>query len=90
MFDHGVRGNYTPEENMHLTLAFIGDYPEPQAVMDALSGVEFAPFDLALDGIGSFGDLWWAGWKRWYAGSAGPLPNMIFLLTESAFLRTSR
>ena len=25
MFDRGVRGNFTPEANMHLTLAFIGD-----------------------------------------------------------------
>lgn len=72
MFDHGVRGNYTPEENMHLTLAFIGDYPEPQAVMDALSGVEFAPFDLALDGIGSFGDLWWAGTEK-----SAPLETLV-------------
>lgn len=61
MYDHGVRGNYTSEENMHLTLAFIGDYPDPQPVLDALSDVEFTPFDISLDGIGSFGDLWWAG-----------------------------
>lgn len=61
MYDHGVRGNFTSEENMHLTLAFIGDYPDPQPVLDALSDVEFTPFDISLDGIGSFGDLWWAG-----------------------------
>ncbi|MCR5088243.1 MAG: RNA 2',3'-cyclic phosphodiesterase [Oscillospiraceae bacterium] len=64
MVDHGVRGNYTPEDNMHLTLAFIGDYPDPQAVLDALSDVDFTPFDISLDGIGSFGDLWWAGIKE--------------------------
>ena len=29
MYDKGIRGNYTTEENMHLTLAFIGDYPNP-------------------------------------------------------------
>ena len=23
-YDHGVRGSYTSEENLHLTLAFIG------------------------------------------------------------------
>ena len=27
MRDQHVSGNYTPDENMHLTLAFIGDYP---------------------------------------------------------------
>lgn len=63
MFDHGVRGNYTKEENLHLTLAFIGEFPDPQAVMDALSTVSFTPFTLELEGMGCFGDLWWAGMK---------------------------
>ena len=61
MFDRGVRGSYAPEENLHLTLAFIGDYPEAEPVLDALSTVCFAPFELTLDGVGRFGDLWWAG-----------------------------
>lgn len=64
MFDRGVRGNFTSEANMHLTLAFIGDYPDPESVLDALAEVEFTPFELSLDGIGSFGDLWWAGVKE--------------------------
>ena len=61
MFDRGVRGSFTPEENLHLTLAFIGEYPDAQRVLDALSAVSFTPFELRLDGIGCFGDLWWAG-----------------------------
>ena len=32
----GVRGNYTPPENLHLTLAFIGDYPKPDSVLEVL------------------------------------------------------
>jgi 2'-5' RNA ligase len=64
MFRRGVRGNFTSEENLHLTLAFIGEYPSAEAVMDALSGVVFTPFDLRLDGIGRFGDLWWAGLRE--------------------------
>ena len=64
MFDRGVRGNFPPEENLHLTLAFIGEYPSAEAVMDALSGVTFTPFELALDGVGRFGDLWWAGLRE--------------------------
>lgn len=63
MYDHGIRGNYTREENLHLTLAFIGEYPDPQPVMDVLETVSFAPFDLELQGMGCFGDLWWAGMK---------------------------
>lgn len=57
----GVRGNYTPPENFHLTLAFIGDYPEPDSVLEVLESLCFDPFELHLRGIGSFGELWWAG-----------------------------
>ena len=63
MVDRGIRGRYSPEENLHLTLAFIGDYPDAQPVLDALNMVSFRPFDLSLEGIGCFGDLWWAGLK---------------------------
>lgn len=61
MFDRGVRGNFAPAENLHLTLAFIGDYPAAEPVLNALNTVTFSPFELSLEGIGCFGDLWWAG-----------------------------
>ncbi len=64
LYDRGVRGNYTPEENLHLTLAFIGEYPDAQPVLDALSSVTFRPFELSLEGMGRFGDLWWAGMRE--------------------------
>ena len=64
MYGHGVRGRYTSEENLHLTLAFIGEYPDPDAVTDALSGVSFTPFDITLEGMGCFGSLWWAGMRE--------------------------
>ena len=56
-----VRGRYSPPENLHLTLAFIGEYGNPDAVMDALASVPFEPFPLRLDRLGNFGDLYWAG-----------------------------
>ena len=64
LYDRGVRGNYTPEENLHLTLAFIGEYPDAQPVLDALSSVSFRPFELSLEGMGRFDDLWWAGMRE--------------------------
>ena len=57
----GLRGNYTRVENLHLTLAFIGEYGDVGAVRDALGDVEFSPFGLSLQGIGRFADLYWAG-----------------------------
>ena len=64
LYDRGVRGNFTSEENMHLTLAFIGECPDADPVLEALSGVSFTPFEIALEGMGCFGDLWWAGIKE--------------------------
>ena len=64
MYDQGIRGNFTPEENMHLTLAFIGEYPSAEPVLDALCEVAMTPFDITLEGIGCFRDLWWAGLKE--------------------------
>ena len=57
----GVRGNYSPAENLHITLAFIGEHDDPDAVLDAVQNASFAPFDLMMDKIGCFGDLWWTG-----------------------------
>lgn len=57
----GVRGNYTKRENLHITLAFIGDYGNPDDVLDAMEQVEVKPVDVSLDGVGHFGDLFWVG-----------------------------
>ena len=59
--DNGIKGNFTKIENLHLTLAFIGEYPDPEYVLDAMRQISFQPFELALDGFGAFGDLYWVG-----------------------------
>ena len=59
--DHGVRGNYTKTENLHLTLAFIGEYSDPDNVLEAIRSVPFTPFPMRIEGFGSFGDLYWCG-----------------------------
>ena len=61
LHDCGMNGFITPKENLHLTLAFIGEYGNPDKVMDALEEVDFDPFEIQLDGIGNFHDLFWAG-----------------------------
>ncbi len=60
-YDQGVKGNYTIRENMHLTLAFIGEYGEPDRVLDTLESVKFTSFDMTLNRVGKFTDLWWTG-----------------------------
>lgn len=60
----GVRGNVTPVENLHLTLAFIGEYGNPTAVLEAMNSVPFIPFSIQLNGIGSFRDLYWVGLSK--------------------------
>ena len=65
----GIKGNYTSEENLHLTLAFIGEYKDPRYVMDVLEGLSFNSFPMELEGFGNFGDLYWVGIKdgdSWY------------------------
>ena len=56
----GVYGNYTPYPNLHITLAFIGEYPDPKKVLDAMKTVPFSSFALSVKGIGSFGELSYA------------------------------
>ena len=59
----GVKGNYVPTANLHLTLAFIGEVQDSAAVREALGGLEIKPFRLSLSEIGSFGDVLWVGVK---------------------------
>lgn len=61
IWDAGVDGNYTKEENLHLTLAFIGEYGDPERVLRAIESVPLSPFPLSLEGVGAFDGLWWAG-----------------------------
>ena len=59
--DHDVRGNYTKLENLHLTLAFIGEYSDSDFALEVIHSVPFAPFPMRIEGFGSFGDLYWCG-----------------------------
>lgn len=56
------RGSFPRREMLHLTLAFLGeveDIAPAEAAVAALRGT--GPFPLTLEGVGRFGDTWWAG-----------------------------
>ena len=61
MRTYGIRGRETVPENMHLTLAFIGDYDDPDRVKEIIERIEIRRFEISLKGVGAFRDLWWAG-----------------------------
>ncbi len=73
----GVRGNYTRPENLHLTLAFIGEYPDPHHVKEVIERAAFEPFTIRLDGAGSFRGLWWAGVSAEPACGGDPLRKLV-------------
>ena len=60
-------GNFTVPENIHLTLAFLGECTAEQTavVKAAMNTVRFEPFPINIDSVGRFrrndGDLWWMG-----------------------------
>ena len=59
----GVEGNYVPAQNLHLTLAFIGEYPDPEKVKAVIDSLSFPAFRLSLGDTGNFGDVFWIGVK---------------------------
>jgi 2'-5' RNA ligase len=62
-----ARARFTDRENLHVTIAFLGECSAEQAgaAAVALERSAFAPFPLLIDRIGRFrkdrGDVWWAG-----------------------------
>ena len=59
------KGRYSSVENLHLTLAFIGEYQNPDDVINAMEKIQCKQFDISLSGyLGNFGNLIWAGMER--------------------------
>lgn len=61
-------GNFSRRENLHITLAFLGEQPGPGQAVVAMQGLHAAPFVLRLAGCGAFarpgGDIWWMGLEK--------------------------
>ena len=63
LMDAGVTGRFLDPGNLHMTLAFIGEWPED---ITALLPEIKKPFELTLSGIGIFpgADVLWAGVEK--------------------------
>ena len=59
---HQGSGTFTRPENLHLTLAFLGETENLDAARRAVDSVcGSGRFSFSVGGMGCFDDLWWAG-----------------------------
>ena len=81
--DARVGGRAVPRDNIHLTLAFLGDLDDARAAHAASVPIAGEAFDLALDRLGSFrkARVAWAGCAR---------PPSRLLALESRLAETLR
>ena len=54
----GIRGRYTDPFNLHMTLVFIGEYGDPERIMDLLEEIPFDPFTLKFSSLMKMRDLY--------------------------------
>lgn len=52
--NNSLRLNPSRKENLHLTLAFIGETPKVKNAVSALKNTTLGPFELSLEGFGAF------------------------------------
>ena len=57
LMSFGVKGNFTHRENLHMTLAFIGEYDDPEQVVEVMQKVPLRSFSIKLSGFRSFKDM---------------------------------
>ena len=58
------RGNFTRVENLHLTMAFIGESNRIQDIKKIIDSIKSESFDIKLSGSGRFGSLYWIGIEK--------------------------
>jgi 2'-5' RNA ligase len=62
-----IKGNFTRIENIHLTLAFLGEIEplEVENLINIIKTIKFDPFELEIDELGTFGRaLWYCSVKQ--------------------------
>ena len=66
--EYALEGNFSRRENLHLTLVFIGETDDVDAVKDAMRVIDDEALTLSIHGFGRFrrdsGDIYWRGIKQ--------------------------
>ena len=93
---HGIRGSLTPRENLHMTLTFIGEHPDPDQVLEVMEKVEFSSFPIVLNDIGLFNIMSYGQefmnqnrCSSWLSDCGTNSPRRIFHLTGKPSCHTS-
>ena len=60
LMDAGIEGNFTRAENLHLTVAFIGKYGNPDKILDIMEQIPFDPFTIRVEKIEPYLDMYFA------------------------------
>ena len=61
---NGVRGNFSRPENLHVTVAFLGEVKDPAPAMKSLQSVPVPELRLTSGPLGNFGELLWIGLRK--------------------------
>jgi len=70
LMETALRGNFSFDDNLHLTLVFLGecDIRQTEAAKAVMDDIPFSEFTLMLDKVGYFkrdgGNTWWIGIKE--------------------------
>lgn len=68
--ENSIKGNFTYKENLHLTLAFLGEVDSDRVyeIEKVMKSIEIAPFIIRLSQLGNFkrsrGNIYWIGVKE--------------------------
>lgn len=61
----GISGSFLLPGNLHMTLAFIGEHPDADSVLNAMDNAADSPFEIVLSSIGTFNNsILWAGIEK--------------------------
>jgi 2'-5' RNA ligase len=77
-------GNFTRPENLHLTLAFLGETGNIAGAKRAIDRTAFPEFSMTVGGFGHFGSLYWVGIRK-NPALTGLAENLRGALREEGF-----